>query len=164
MRNVNMTMKIEGAEKIVGIFSVFHDGTIAACYRDGDALVMEVEIQYLAKRIDPCFEKFVVRLFGVENIRFTTWQRDFQSEPQVLSDIRTIFKPELDILSSGVAEGQIHVACNQASIECDYCGGELLFTATHAEVSDEAGRSYSLDQLDALCLAYWDEWEKKNKA
>lgn len=123
---------------------------------------MEVDIQYLAERINPNFRKFVVRLAGVENIRFSTWPSDLQAEPEVLTDISIIFKPELEILEGSIKEGQIQVVCNQHSPEFDYCGGELFLTATSAEVVDESGKNYSIDELDTLCKSYWDSWANRS--
>jgi len=159
-----MPMKIEGSANTSDVFSIFHDGGIVRCHEENGSLLLEVEIQYLAERIYPAFQKFAVLLEDVKDVYFSTWPSDLKSAPVVLKDIASIFKPELEILESNVKEGQIQVVCNQHSHEFDYCGGELYLSAASVEVTDEGGKSYSLDELDALCKGYWDEWANKNKA
>jgi hypothetical protein len=156
-------MKIEGSANICNVFSIFHDGGIVHCHEENGSLLLEIEIQYLAERISPAFRKFVVLLEHVKDVCFSTWPSDLKSEPEVLKDITSIFHPELEILEGNLREGKIQVVCNQHSPEFDYCGGELYFSAASAEVIDEGGKSYSLDELDALCKGYWDEWESRNK-
>ncbi len=158
-----MPTKIEGPENISATFSIFHDGEIVNYHYDNDSLLIEVEIRYLAERIKSGFRKFMIRLIGVENIRFYTWPNDPKSEPQVLSDTSTIFRPELEILKGNITKGQIQVVCNQPSTDLDYCGGELILSAASVEVIDESGKSYSLEELVVLCNGYWDEWADKNK-
>ena len=159
-----MPMKIEGSENIKDIFSIFHDGGIVNVHLEKDVLFMEVEIQYLAELIYPNFRKFSVVLNCIENIRFSTWPGDLKSDPEVLTDIDTIFKPELEILEGNIKDGEMQIICNQHLPDFDYCGGELYFTASFAEVFDEAGKSYSINELDTLCKEYWDEWANRNKA
>ena len=153
-----MPMKIEGSSNIEAIFSIFHDGVITSHVVKDGKLVLDIEIQYLAERISPGFTKFHVLLENVENIRFTTWPSNFKSDPELISDLNTIFAPELDILEGNTKENQIQVICNQSSSDYDYCGGELYFSAVAAIVSDENGKEYSIDELDVLCKGYWDEW------
>jgi len=40
----------------------------------------------------------------------------------------------------------------------------LYLTAKVAEVTDKAGKGYSLEELDTLCQSYWDEWANENEA
>jgi hypothetical protein len=157
-------MKIEGPKNISDIFSIFHDGCIVSCHYKNDSLVMEVEIQYLAERINPSFQKFTVRLDGVSNLYFSTWPRDRKSEPEILRGIETIFKPELEILKGTIEEGQVIVFCDQSLLDFDYCGGDLYLSAISAEVTDETGKSYSIEELGILCKSYWDDWANKNNA
>ena len=156
-------MKIEGSNNIKDIFSIFHDGCIINCHLEENALVMEVEIEYLAERINPHFRKFTVRLAEIQKLRFSTWLNDLESEPLVLTKFDSIFKPELEIAQGNVVEGQIQIICLQSDPEFEYCGGELYFTAVSAEVFDEAGKFYSVGELVTLANAYWKEWSEKTR-
>ena len=159
-----MPMRIEGSEDIRDIFSFFHDGSITHAKRVGSDLILEVEIQYLAKRINSSFEKFYIRLVNVRDIRFTTWPRDSQSPPLEIADTSLIFKPELEILEVHNEEGAIQVICLQSSPGFNYVGGELYLQADFAQVTDEAGSHYSMDELRSLCKGYWHDFSNKNQA
>ena len=150
-------MKINNPENISEIFAIFHDGKIIKCSREKDSLRMEVEIEYLAKRINPGFKKFMIHLLGVEDILFSTWPNDLKSKPKLFTDTNIIFEPELEILEGHFIDGRTEVICGQDSPDFDYCGGELYLTATIAEVTDEAGKHYSSEELDTLRNGYWAE-------
>ena len=152
-----LLVKIEGLENIRDLFSKFHDGWIVNCYLERDILYMDVEIQYLAERIDPSFHKFSIELIQVDNISFSTWPNNTQSQPEILTEISTIFTPDLEILQGKLRDDLIEVTCNQPSSDFGYCGGEIYFTALSAKVTDGAGKSYSLDELDGLCKGYWHD-------
>jgi hypothetical protein len=157
-------MKIEGIENILTMFSVFHDGGISQCTKDNSTLQFNVEIQYLTERIDPSFKAFHIALYGVSDLSFTTWPDDAEAKPDTFTDIRTIFTPELEILSGEVENNLIKVACNQPLPNLGYCGGFLKLSATSAVVKDEAEKEYSIEELCSLSDGYWDEWANKNKA
>jgi hypothetical protein len=156
-----MLKKIEGPENISGIFSLLHDGRIIKCNFEDDALRMEIEIAYLAKRINPGFHMLMVHLTGVKDVNFYTWPNSQGAEPELFTDLYLIFKPELEILNGNYKDGQIEVVCSLHSSGYGYCGGELYLTAKAAEVTDEAGESYSLEELDRICRDYWDDWANK---
>lgn len=148
---------IEGMQNVSDIFSIFHDGILVHHQCDGDDLVLTIEILYLAERVSQTFTKFRVRLHRCEGVSFTTWQNDSKSDPTRLDDLDLIFRPDLDIFRASVKADTIEVVCNQDDADCDFCGGILAFNANRATVEDEAGKSYSLDELNALCKAYWDD-------
>lgn len=157
-----MSTRIEGSEQIATLFTIFHDGVIVRAATDSNDVCLDVEIEYLAERIDPSFRQFRVRLVGVRSMRFVPWLNDLAIEPVAITDVPTIFGPELDILNGGIQDGVIQVACIQDSNELDYCGGEFFFQAEFAQVSDEAGCLYSFDALESLCKDYWSNVPQKH--
>ncbi len=157
-------MKIEGSESVRDVFSIFHDGSLVSYTNDGDDLRLEVEIQYLAERVNPSFRKFNVNLFRVGDLQFSTWPSNLKAEPETITELRRIFEAGLEILEGNIKDGLIEVVCNQHSPAFAYCGGELRFRCTCATVTDEAGKAYSIEELDALCKGYWDDWSKRNQA
>lgn len=160
---LNLRMRIEGAENVRVLFSLFHDGSIVSWATDGDELQLEVEIKYLAERIDPKFRKFDVRLFGVSDIQFSTWPNDLATKPEVLTEPTAIFAGDLEVLEGNLQAGMIEVVCNQHSQNIAYSGGELRFGCVYATVTDEAGKAYSIEELGNLCKGYWEEWSKRNQ-
>jgi hypothetical protein len=159
-----MPMKIEGSEGVRDIFSIFHDGSLVSYFSDGDTLGLEVDIQYLAERVNPSFLKFKVCLFGVGDVQFSTWPSDLKEKSETITELPKIFEADLQILDGKIKEGLIEVVCTQRSRTFAYCGGELRFRCTYATVTDEAERAYSIEELGALCKGYWDDWSKRNQA
>ena len=156
-------MKIEEREDIRDIFSIFHDGGIAAASVKDNALVLDVEVQYLAERVNPEYKGFKVFLYGFRDVEFSTWPSDLESTPVKINDIQSIFKPELEVLEANLKGNNIEIVCNQHSSAYDYCGGELSFNVDSAAVQDESGKLYTIEELDILCKGYWDEWASKNE-
>jgi len=156
-------MKIEAREDIRDIFSIFHDGGIAAASIQANTLVLDIEIQYLAERVKPEYKGFKIYLYGFSDVEFSTWPSDLKSAPEKIRDIQSIFSPELEVLEANLKENSIEVVCNQHSSAYDYCGGELSFQVDSAAVQDESGKFYTIDELDILCKDYWDEWASKNE-
>lgn len=153
---------ISGQKNIAEIFSMFHDGVISSHLSSKDGLLLIVEIRYLAQRIHPAYTKFLVCLFDAKDIQFHTWPNNADNPAKSITAIDEIFKPRLAILQSEVRNQKIEVVCNQASADFPYCGGELEFHAESATVSDESGRFWRLEELEALSKAYWDEWSSSS--
>lgn len=149
---------ISGSEGLSDIFSVLHDGGITRYWKNGVDLELEVEVPYLAERINPGFQCFRVALHQIQNLSFTTWPRDHGAEQSILRLPSQIFEPELEILSGKVEGELVKVICNQSDAGCDYCGGELFFSAAGATVSDRGGQEYSIDELRQLSSDYWQKW------
>jgi transcriptional regulator with XRE-family HTH domain len=153
---------VTGLEKLGDLFSILHDGAIVQATTDGPDLVLQVEITYLAARIQQGLTTFGVRLSNVEDLRFATWPNDPRATANVLCTVTEIFVPPLDILSGKVVAGRLEVACNQSSPESHYCGGTLSFRAASAVVSDQNGKHHSLAQLRALAEGYWKDWSQRS--
>lgn len=83
-------MKIEGSSNISDVFSIFHDGGIVRCHEENRSLLLKVEIQYLAERVNPAFRKFSVLLEDVKDVHFATWPSDLKSAPEAIKDISTL--------------------------------------------------------------------------
>ncbi|WP_085908899.1 hypothetical protein [Kiloniella majae] len=156
-------MRIEECEDISDIFSIFHDGGIVAAYHQDESFVLEIEIQYLSQRVNPEYNGFKVSLYGFSNAVFTTWPKDSKSNPKKITNVKSIFKSELEILQANLDDNKIEVLCELLSSEYDYYGGKLSFTVNSAEVQDDSGKVYSIEELGVLCKSYWDEWAANNK-
>lgn len=153
---------ISGVENLSEMFSIFHDGGISHFAFNGFNLSLEIQISYLAERVNPSYQIFKIVLQNASDIQFTTWPNDPNAEPKKLSSIAEIFEHELEILNGEVADDSFKVICSQPSPTCDYCGGELLLKADSASVTDEDGKDYSLEELRQICRGYWSDWEKRN--
>jgi len=145
-------------QQLAMLFSVFHDGVFCDVVQQGDTLQFDIDIRYLAARVNPLFSKFHIMLAGVEELTFITWPDDVGSNPTVFTDISAIFTPRLELLSAEVSNDMVKISCNQPLAGLGYCGGDLKIKATSVVVKDEAGTAYSIDELQALNDGYWDEW------
>ena len=154
---------IQGFENVRDIFSIFHDGSIVEWKQKGSDIELIVEIQYLAERVCKSYDRFSVVLHNIKEISFETWPHTKEVSPWVISDIHEIFKPELEILSAETEEGLHKIICNQHSTEFEYCGGNLKFSCVEAEVKDQGGKEYSIEELDKICNEYWEAWAKGNE-
>ena len=150
---------ITNADSISDVISIFHDGTIRQAHLDGDKLKLQVNIAYLAKRVNPEYKSFHIELDGFCDAEFSTWPRTLGAEKEVITEFSRIFASSLDILSASVKEGGFEVICNIPSIDCDYCGGELFFRAKSATILDEANKEYSVEELRKISKDYWDAWK-----
>jgi len=155
-------MKISSIENIKDIFNIFHDGGIARHEKHGTDIILHIEIQYLAERINKGYTTFRVRLFDVQNLVLEPWYDDHEKTEPYFREHQEIFSPELEILSSEVIEKCISVSCNQSQPGHGYCGGFLKIEITEATVQDQAGEYLSLEQLRNLSSSYWKEWSQKN--
>jgi hypothetical protein len=154
---------INGIENIAAIFSIFHDGVIAGYVRGDKTLTMEIEIEYLARRIKPDYTRFFVALHGVSQISFLTWPSVVGEEPVLMKNGEQVLATRMDILEGYAKEGLIEVTCMQSNSTVGFCGGELYLACTSAIVTDQGGRQYELDQLDTIGRQYWQEWAEKNR-
>ena len=158
-----MSMQIKSSADIAAIFSTFHDGGIEQYIFNGSSLEIQVHIQYLAERIVPSFRSFKVTLVGLKNISLETWPDDHKAKHEIIKDLDLIFTGDLDILSGELKENFIQVDLNQSKTGMGYCGGVLFFQASSAIVIDEAGKEYSIKELENLASGYWEEWKQRKK-
>ena len=144
-------------KKISELFSIFHDGTISAWRIRDDIMELKIDIEYLTQRVSTSCSKFHLIIRNVQNFVFSTWPRDFNISPSLISDPNILFSTKPEILSGEFKNGLIEVAMGQDSPEYDYSGGVLSFKADNAIVTDESGKQYSITQLTQICDDYWNK-------
>jgi hypothetical protein len=150
---------IVGTENLRDMFSIFHDGVIIRYEPVASNLDLDVEILYLAQRVNPEYRGFRVVLQNAREFSFTTWPNDQTAPPAKMESLPDIFAPKLDILGCDIENGALKVICNQSSPQWNYCGGELCLKADSATVTDPGGEEYSIEQLGRLSDEYWNEWQ-----
>jgi hypothetical protein len=143
------------------IFSILHDGGISACTCDKNLLILTVECQYLAERIDKSFDRFYVELRQVDEFCFATWPNPIDLPVRTLTEPSDIFKAELEILSADIKEEKVVVACNQHDTDLDYCGGNLTIVCETIKVYDQNKNELTIAALDKICNDYWHQASKK---
>ena len=151
---------IVGTENLRDMFAILHDGVIVRCDPFDANLELNVEILYLAQRVNLGYLGFRVVLQNVCELSFTTWPSDLTSPPDQIKSLLEIFAPELDILGCEIEKDTLKVTCNQSSPKWNYCGGELCLKADSASVTDPGGKEYSIEELGRLSDEYWNEWQR----
>ena len=63
-------------KQIADMFSCLHDGRIVRVTAEDDRVQLEVQIRYLAERVDPGYRSFTVHLDDVTDLEFSTWPND----------------------------------------------------------------------------------------
>ncbi len=142
-------------QDIEDIFSIFHDGFIESYQIDSDTVDLKIGIQYLAELIDEQYKYLNLRLLGVESIKYDAWT----AEPFVMTDWNTVFDLGIEILSTETDnEGQliVHSNCENAAND-SFQGGKLAIKCTDYELSDEEGKSLTIDRLKELSSYYWNK-------
>ena len=156
------TPGVTGSEELAQLFCALHDGVVESAELSGGDLILKVEIKSLAERIHPTFTRFSVRLLQVEKLSFAPWPTDTSAPaPAPLAAVTDIFDSPLEILEGEGASGAVDVVCARQSPRASHGGGVLSFRAEGATITDEAGKSYSLPEVRALCEAHWTEWSKR---
>ena len=153
---------IEGRD-IPDLFNILHDGEIESAEMKGRDCVLRVEIPYLAERIRKGFRRFSVSLKNSADFQLRGWMADFSKGTEEIVGFERIFEERFEILSAKEDEGRVSIACNIHDPNSELCGGDLSFHCDSAEVSDEAQRKYSIDELGDICEGYWDDWQSKRQ-
>ncbi|MCD6012681.1 MAG: hypothetical protein K0Q79_2543 [Flavipsychrobacter sp.] len=150
-------------QNLCDIFSILHDGSTAAWIGDKELLVLEVDCEYLASRIDPSYKSFFIEMRHVSRLELHPWR--VESLPKiVLTEISEVFQAELTFLEANVENEAVRVVCNGPSHLVDYWGGELFVNCSGVVVFDEGKRMLTVGQLNEICKSYWDDVDKKIEA
>ncbi|MFZ1799042.1 MAG: hypothetical protein WAU24_04195 [Chitinophagaceae bacterium] len=115
-------------DDIRDIFSILHDGTTSSWTGDKDLLMLKVNCDYLAERIDKSFKSFYVECRQIDKLELHPWMNPIDLPQTLLTDFNDIFKAELEILSADIENDFVKITCNQHDTDFDYCGGTLLFS------------------------------------
>lgn len=145
---------------MVGVFNVFHDGSIISARTRGRNLVLEIDILYLAARVKPGFSKFILHLDNVSRCSLSTWESDSNRSSREITDHEAIFAGDLQILSATCKKHELQVCLEQSSTSLSYCGGGLNLQIERVRIYDEAGTEWTFSELVDLANLYWNDWEK----
>lgn len=148
-------------EKVVAVFSIFHDGTIVSWTGDRSQLRLRVSCSYLAERINRTYEHFFVDLLKIDRLAFVPWMNSVELEQKYFTDLGEIFKANLDILAAENDNDLVKVSCNQSNLDFDYCGGFLYMAIDDIRVFDQSGNEITIDRLYEICRQYWDDFTNR---
>jgi len=154
---------MNAAGEIRDVFGIFHDGGISNVTMANGGGEIEVEIEYLAKRIQPEFTAFTIRLDALEHIKFSPWVDEGQPPIPAIEDLAKIACLDLEILRTEAKGHTVRVACSVFGAQPAYTGGVLQFGASRYSVFDESRREWTLEELRSLSDGYWSDWSATKK-
>lgn len=137
------------------LFSIFHDGSICELKDASDRLVFQVDIMYIAERINPDFHCFYIHVKKPLEFYF----EEYDSLNKIF-DLGEINKLELEILKTDINEGAIKVFC---SAENGNIFGFLHIKADELEIYDQTNKNIELESFRLIAQKYWDDLEKRRK-
>lgn len=143
-------------QNIEDVFAILHDGFIVAFEGTFLNLVLDIQCQYLAERINPNFENFFVELIDIKTLEFEIWPNPISLPKIVMREPEEIFTAELEILSASIIDGCVQVTCNQHDLSYDYCGGNLLVNCNAIKMYDQDKNELTIDFMDKVCNDYWN--------
>jgi hypothetical protein len=145
------------SDKIVDIFSCFHEGTISGYRGEHKLLTLQIDCAYLAKKINRSYDHFLVELIDVTQLELLPWSSPGDQHLKKITDLAQIFGSELEIVSAEIADGIALIACLQLVKES--VGSNLLMKAGSARVLDQQKNEISIRDLQKWSRGYWEELE-----
>lgn len=147
--------------EIEDIFATFHDGGITEWKGDLKQLTLKIECQYLGKEFQDDFENFYLLIHNIEHIELEPWMNPITLKKINKTELKEIFKAELEIGYAETVNGVVKISCNQHDTDYDYCGGNLLIKAQNIEIKNHLKQKLSPADLYKASENYWNKFSKK---
>lgn len=154
---------IKEVENIATVINAFHDGGIIFKKEESGNLIWKIDCEYLAKKINPNFSLFWIKINKYQSIEFNPWLIPTELPEEIWKSPKEIFKTELEILSAEIEKGKIKIICNQADSDFNFNGGELLLECKSIELFDQEWNRLEYLELKEIVNQYWDNLKQKNK-
>ena len=148
-------------EEIAEVFSIFHDGGVDGVRPSGSDVEIEIDISYLAKRVDESFSFFLVQLHECTVLRFVPWGEEDGARPSSIVATEPVESLDLEILSATVESEAVHVLCLAHAGGESIRGGVLELSVAALTVLDERRCPMTLAALGEVSDGYWADWRKK---
>ena len=154
---------LQKLEDIRDIFSILHDGEISNWNGNNEILKLEIECEYLAKKINKSYTKFFIELTNIKKLEFKAWMNPINLPQKIFTNIENIFQSSLEILSAEIENEVVKVICNQHNLNLDYCGGTLLIKCENIKIFDEKNNVMTIEELNRICEEYWNEFKTETE-
>lgn len=133
----------------IEIWNLLHDGEITVVGVEGTDLVLFVDIPYLRERLRPLGDSFRLVLKGFRGCSVLNLDGRITS-----TDVQSgISKRGLCILWVAEDKRPVTITTNQGFLTLDY---------DSAVVYLDTGELVSVEEIDRVATAYWDEFEKRS--
>ncbi len=129
----------------IAIWNVLHDGEITVAAREGNMLVMLINIPYLRALLAPIGDSFALRLGG------------FRSAKLKGSDGRLV---DLDLASLPTCHLEIlSTESNSMPVEVEHTMGSLILDFDTLQICLDTGRAVDFSEVHGASVRYWSEFE-----
>lgn len=126
-------------------WNLLHDGTIERAERQGESVILWVEIEYLRERLSPPGRQIGAVLHDCTRCSFAPFDG---VETQELTAI-TAAEPSL--LEAQEAEGGVMIVCQEGLLHLRYTSLSFVL---------DAGEPLPLETLIETASRYWAEWSE----
>jgi len=147
--------------EIETVFATFHDGGITEWKGDLRQLTLKIECQYLAQEFQDAFEYFFITITNIEQIALEPWMNPGKLEREKITELKDIFKAELEIGGAETKNGVVTINCNQHDTQFDYCGGKLFLKAENIEIKNQLKQKILPKDLYKASENYWNKFSEK---
>lgn len=145
---------ITNIEHIAQVFSIFHDGSIALEEVTLTYQCWKIDCQYLAEMLQPEYNYFFVKLYGLTLLEFHPWNNDLEAPLAIWASPQQIFRDDIEILSTVVEEDKVKIYGNLSTSD-HYSGGELCINCQGLTIADETQQLLTLSDLKQIATNYW---------
>jgi hypothetical protein len=136
------------------IWNILHDGSIERASGDVPGTVhLEIDIQYIRERFPDKGRLIILMLLECTKFDFFNYE---DNVPQGIGALANIC-PE--ILSAREREGYTEVTCAVS----ERYGGILRVAAGDFSLALDSGRPITLNEIDSVTKAYWDDFRKRGR-
>jgi hypothetical protein len=140
---------IMNLEEQSDIFCIFHDGYFKQFNKIGNDIEFIVQIEYLAKIINPNFTIFKGLLKNCKRMEYEIKNENYT----IIRDLDVLSKLNLEI---GYAKSDNLCIKVESYSDEEQCGGNLIIVTENIIIFDESGQDILLNKLDEICKLYWN--------
>jgi hypothetical protein len=133
------------------IFCIFHDGNFINFNQLHADIEFTVEIQFLARLINPAFTCFKGLLQNCAKLEYHVKDRE-QKTIWIIDDLDNLGLLRLEIAYAEFMDKHIAIGCYSHD---EGYNGDLVIYTENIIIYDEMGREVTLNKLDEICNLGW---------
>jgi hypothetical protein len=144
-------MKMPKSEQCT-LFNQFHDGSFGLFQRSGNDILFQIDIQYLAERIETAYTHFKGIFMNCQYYTYEFWNGDYADSEDV-NRMQEILD-NIEILSAEEDGECVSLTCHSHKQN----GGTFRFACDAILLFDEGGKAITSGELEEISRQYWHEF------
>jgi hypothetical protein len=129
----------------IAIWNLLHDGEVSKLTRENTSVTIEVDIGYLRRRLTPPGDSFVLKLYGITTLSFSSWDDRAETLEQAVA------LGQLEILSTESKDMPVVVMTTM---------GELTIAFESVQIALETGQPIACADIARVSEEYWRQWKE----